>query len=151
MKNDRKIIYFLLSFELVLLSILMLVAVIRIGKIAGDVSDAPAFTHGNLFQDSLYLNYHTQNHTEDGYTPAVGYNYYTFSLSNEGIRSQKYTDNFGLISGLSSSTLTDNQMTIKASPSSSSPTIMKYGNLYIQNPYVRAPLSLKEVLSEPLK
>ena len=151
MKNDRKIICFLLSFELVLLSVLMLVAVIRIGNISGTSSDSPAFMYEEIFQDSLYLKYYTQKEMGAINTSDAGYNYYTFSLSKEGIQSQKYTEGLGLTTGLSASTLTDSQMTIKASSSASNPTIMNYGNLYIQNPYVRAPLSLKEVLSEPLK
>lgn len=153
MKNDRKIVYFLLGFELVLLSVLMLVAVLRVGN-DSEVSSTPVYVPGAIFEDSLYLNFYTSQY--NGEVPKSEenqdeYNYYTFSLSNEGIQSQKHTEGIGLTSGLTASTLTDSQMTIKASSSASNPTIMTYGNLYIQNPYVRSPLSLKEVLSEPLK
>ena len=150
MKNDRKIIYCLLGFELVLLSVLVLVADLRAGKIIKS-SDEPAFAVSDFFQDSLYLNYYTSRYEDKVPVVSAGYNYYTFSLSKDGIQSQKYAEGLGLSSGLSVSTLSDSEMTIKASSSASSPTIMNYGNLYIQNPYVRTPLSLKEVLSEPLK
>ena len=52
MKNDRKIVFILLGFELVLLSVLMLVAVLRVGK---DVTlpDAPVLSSGSIFEDSI--------------------------------------------------------------------------------------------------
>ena len=94
MKNDRKIIYCLLGFELVLLSVLMLVAVIRVWNIA-PLPEAPAFAQRDVFKDSLYLNYYTSQYEgTSSNTPSTGtaYNYYTFSLSKEGILSQKHTD-----------------------------------------------------------
>ena len=153
MKNDRKIVFILLGFELVLLSVLMLVAVLRVGK---DVTlpDAPVLSSGSIFEDSIYLNYYTSQYEDDGsgVGESVGdYNYFTFSFSKDGVQSQLHSEGIGLSSGITSSTLTDNQLTIKASKNASEPTILNYGNLYIQNPYVRLPLSLKDVLSEPLK
>ena len=150
MKNDRKIIYFLLGFELVLLSVLMLVAVLRAGRDT-KLPEAPAFAAGEIFQDSLYLNYYTSQYDDKVPVGDAEYNYYTFSLSKDGIESHKYTEGLGITSGLAMTTLTDSQITIKASKNASEPTVLNYGNLFIRNPYVRTSLSLKEVLSEPLK
>lgn len=160
MKNDRKIILFLFSLEIVMLAILTTVASFRSQPFKlskPEMQEEKGMLHSvgatreDLFPDSLYLNYFTsQFETTVPDAPESLYNYYTFSFSADGVHTQLYDDDKELTSGITSSTLSDSQLTIRASRNASNPTILSYGNLYIQNPYVRSDLSLREILSEPL-
>ena len=154
MKKDRKIISILFSIEAFMLAVLLIVAFFCTGNFEKSIDgklEAPK-RYGQLFPNSLYLNYFSSNSAyEPTDSQGVEYNYYTFNLTSEGITSNLFNNKEGLTSGLASSSLSDAQMMIKAAPNASNPTILSYGNLYIQNPYLRKNLSLKEVLSEPLQ
>ena len=153
MKKDRKILSILFSIEAFMLTILFIVTVFR----TADFSDTAesqqklANSKGELFQNSLYLNYFSSAGITDSNEQAEDqYNYYTFSITSDGIVSTRYNNNADLNSGLTYSSLSDTQLTIKSAPNASNPSILSYGNLYIQNPYLKKNLSLREVLSEPL-
>lgn len=153
MKKDRKILTILFSIEAFMLVVLLIVTIMTTSP-SSDLrkdTDMDSNVPGH-FHNSLYLNYFSANSSSANSTVVKdAYNYYTFNLTSDGITSNLYTDKTGLTTGLASSSLSESQITIQAAYKASAPTILEYGNLRIQNPYLRKNLSLQEVLSEPLQ
>ncbi len=154
MKNDRKIVLILFGFELFMLAVLMVIATFRVPGVSLPTTNAKA--SNRYFTGSLYLNHFATQSKSFIQAPVSqeesAYLYYTFSLTKDGgVATQRHDSLSGLTSGLTATDLTDSELTIKAASISTSPSLFKKGNLTIQNPYVREPLSLKEILSKPLK
>ena len=152
MKNDRKIILFLFGAEAIMLSVLLLVSSLITAKhepVRKRDTIRSEFTKNSL-DHSLYLSYFTSLSQPEFSKTESTHNYYTFNITTEGITSNRMESKAGLTTGLAWTSLSDAQITIQAAKNASNPTILSYGNLYIQNPYLNKNLSLKEVLSEPL-
>lgn len=151
-KKDLRLILILVSAELILLTVLSVIAINKYGKRTqnndGTVISQP--TSGTDLPDSTFSPVPATDSVPTAEpTPAPEkYNYYTFNFTENGYTSTKQTATEAEFSGAGSTVtgVTEKKLTIPASKSE-----FMLGKLYIENHYVGKPLPLTEIFAEPLK